>query len=371
MSFQFKNTTSVLVLALATTLSLSAPLKADESHDSNGHKNHRADGHAPIGVMGDHLHKKGEFMMSYRFMTMGMKGNQQGTDNISTDTIATTVPNRFFGTPGQPQTVRVVPTEMTMDMHMIGAMFAPSDNLTLMAMISVIDKEMEHITYQGGGANTNVLGKFKTRTSGIGDLNLGGLYSLYNDGTTKIHFNGGLSIPTASITRRDDVLTPMGGNPTLRLPYPMQLGTGTWDLLPGLTVQSRMGDFSYGAQYKARFHLGDNDEGYSFGDKHELTGWVAYQWAPWISTSLRLTGITQAEIDGIDPNIVAPVQTANPDNFGGDRLDLALGVNMMVQSGRFEGHRFALEFGAPIYQDLNGVQLETDYTLTVGWQKAF
>jgi hypothetical protein len=34
-------------------------------------------------------------------------------------------------------------------------------------------------------------------------------------------------------------------------------------------------------------------------------------------------------------------------------------------------HRLALELGAPIYQDLNGPQMETDWMLTVGWQKAF
>lgn len=35
----------------------------------------RPDGHAPISVMGDHYHKKGELMFSYRFMPMWMEGN--------------------------------------------------------------------------------------------------------------------------------------------------------------------------------------------------------------------------------------------------------------------------------------------------------
>ena len=37
----------------------------------------RADGHAPIGVMGDHLHKRGEWMLSYRFMRMNMEGTHR------------------------------------------------------------------------------------------------------------------------------------------------------------------------------------------------------------------------------------------------------------------------------------------------------
>ena len=32
----------------------------------------RADSHAPISVMGDHTHGKGEWMLSYRYMGMGM-----------------------------------------------------------------------------------------------------------------------------------------------------------------------------------------------------------------------------------------------------------------------------------------------------------
>ena len=34
----------------------------------------RPDGHAPIGVMGDHIHREGEIMFSYRAMMMNMSG---------------------------------------------------------------------------------------------------------------------------------------------------------------------------------------------------------------------------------------------------------------------------------------------------------
>jgi len=38
--------------------------------------------------------------------------------------------------------------------------------------------------------------------------------------------------------------------------------------------------------------------------------------------------------------------------------------------GWFEGQRIAAEFGAPVYQNLDGPQLQTDWTVTVGWQLA-
>ena len=111
---------------------------------------HTAADHAPIGVMGDHTHKQGEFMFSYRFMRMDMEGSRIGTDEVTPETIATTVPNRFFGRPMQPPTLRVVPTSMRMDMHMGGVMYAPTDRLTLMAMGMYVVKEMDHTTFMGG-----------------------------------------------------------------------------------------------------------------------------------------------------------------------------------------------------------------------------
>lgn len=92
---------------------------------------------------------------------------------------------------------------------------------------------------------------------------------------------------------------------------------------------------------------------------------------PWISGSLRLTGSTQSDIDGIDSNIMGPVQTANPDFQGGDRIDLGVGINLVGQERLLRGHRLGLEVGIPLYQDLNGPQMETDFTVTLGYQYAF
>ncbi len=347
-------------LAALLSISSMAPAVADENH-SHGI---RADGHAPIGVMGDHLHKKGEWMLSYRYMYMDMEGNQIGKHNVSPQDIIA-LPNRF----APPPNLRVVPTRMTMEMHMLGAMYAPTDTVTLMAMLPILQKDMDHTTYHM--MTGNEIGTFNTKTNGIGDVKLSSLIGIYNNRQTKVHLNAGMSLPTGSITETGTVLKPNNTSVVIRLPYAMQLGSGTWDFLPGITMQTHIDNYSFGAQYMARFHLGTNDEGYSWGDKHELTAWIAYQWAPWISTSLRLKGTTQQEIDGMDSLMTAPVQTADPAYYGGERVELFGGVNIMVPSGALKGHRFALEVGAPVYQDLNGPQMEQDLTVTLGWQKAF
>ena len=41
-----------------------------------------SDSHVPIGVMGDHGHKIGELMCSYRFMAMDMQGLQSDTTSV-------------------------------------------------------------------------------------------------------------------------------------------------------------------------------------------------------------------------------------------------------------------------------------------------
>ena len=65
------------------------------------------------------------------------------------------------------------------------------------------------------------------------------------------------------------------------------------------------------------------------------------------------------------------MQTADPDNYGGDTVTLYGGVNLMGQRGTLRGHRLAFELGVPVYQKLNGPQMETDWTATLGWQLAF
>ena len=87
-------------LVLTCVLGAVAPIALAGPEHQHGAS--RPDDHAPIGVMGDHAHKKGEFMISARVMHMEMSGNQIGTDDVSPDTIVTTVPNRFAGMPGQP-----------------------------------------------------------------------------------------------------------------------------------------------------------------------------------------------------------------------------------------------------------------------------
>lgn len=359
-----------LLLAGAIAGSLIAFATSATAHEDGAQNIYRADGHAPIGVMGDHMHKKNEWMLSYRYMDMSMSGNRNGTDDLSPETIVTTITNRFFGMSGQPPTLRIVPSKMDMNMHMVGFMYATSDIITLMAMANYVDKDMTMTVFQGA-TGTNILGKSHASSRGFGDAKVSSHIRLYEDNMHHVHANAVVSLPTGSISRESRMLMPNGMQRDMRLAYGMQLGSGTYDFLPGITYTGHGDKWGWGAQYLATLRLGRNNESYSLGNKHNATIWGSYSFVPHMSASARLAAEHEGKIDGMDTKIIGPSQAADPDNYGGKRISAGLGLNYVVPSGIAKGHRFSAEVMAPIYQNLNGPQLKRDTKIVVGWSKSF
>lgn len=311
----------------------------------------RADAHAPIGVMGDHMHHEGEFMLSYRFAHMRMDGNRDRGQSLSPGEVLS---RGFMATP----------TDMDVDMHLFGAMFAPWDWLTLMAMLPYVEKSMDHVNAMGLG--------FETNSDGIGDLRVTGLFRLWENERHHLHLNAGFGFPTGAINRQDFVPVPMVGFQKRRLPYPMQPGSGSYSALPGLTYTGRTEHWSWGAQALGTIYLNDNSSDYRVGDRFDGSAWLQRRWLQWLSSSLRVKGSVWSNYAGADPLLdPAVVPTADPSLRGGNEIDLAPGLNLVLPLGPLGEHRVALEALLPIYRDLNGPQLENDWTLVVGWQLAF
>lgn len=325
----------------------------------------RPDSHAPISIMGDHTHHNGEWMMSYRYMTMDMDGMRKGKSRVSSADVFA-------------DNYTVTPTQMTMDMHMFGLMYAPSDKLTLMAMVNYLDIEMDHQIFPmaaplialNGGSQT-----FTTQTSGFGDTVVSALYKFHEGMDSRAHVGLGLSLPTGSIDEKDQVPGP-GGRIDRQLPAPMQLGSGTYDVIPSITYSSQKETFSYGLQAKATLRTGENDNDYKLGNKFELNSWISWKASDSISVSAGLGYQNTGELKGNQKDVgTAPpfapsrrtVTTAFGENYGGDRLDALFGINIKLT----QGYRLALDARLPVEQDLNGIQLETDSNITLGLQKTF
>ena len=112
----------------------------------------------------------------------------------------------------------------------------------------------------------------------------------------------------------------------------------------------------------------ENSDDYGLGNETRATAWVARQFRPDLSGSLRIAWEHLGDYTGADPRLDPNVgPSMDPAAQGGDRLHIFLGVNYTHPGG----HRFAGEMGGPIFQDLNGPQLETDIIYRIGWQFSF
>jgi hypothetical protein len=306
-----------------------------------------------INVLGTHTHLAGQWMLAYKYMFVSMDGNRKGTKRISNTEVL-----RNFD---------AAPTDMTMQMHMPMVMYAPSDDLSLMAMIPYIRQSMNHVTREGV--------RFKEKTEGIGDLHLNALYTFYRyrEWEHRLALNAGLSFPTGSIHQKD--FGHHGGHHGLgraRLGYPMQLGSGTFDLLPGVTYFGQSENWAWGAEVIPTIRVGKNRNGYRLGNRYELAGWGARKLTDWLSLSARLDGQIWQNIHGSDPALdPADDPTKDAKIQGGKRVDFLLGINLYAPRGILQGHRLAIEGGVPIYQWLDGPQLQTKWKLAVGWQWVF
>jgi hypothetical protein len=310
--------------------------------------------HAPIGVMGDHLHKKGEWMLSYKFEQTNSSGFKNGNDTVPTSSVL-----RQYGEGAN---------EMQMQMHMFEVMYGITDDLSVMVMPQFMQMDMTHKSSHGGGhSHTHTV-------YGIGDTEVTGLYRVYNSNNNgvenKAHLNVGVSLPTGSIdkTFKDH------HNNLYNLPYNMQFGSGTFDSIIGATYTGKTGDWAWGAQTLNYIRLGKNDNGYRQGNKYTATGWVARNVTSFASLSFRLEGEGWENVEGRDITLpLTIIAGANPNEQAGERVMANFGINLLGshELGAFSGHRLALEFGVPLYERYSGLQSESDYRVMVGWQKSF
>lgn len=299
-------------------------------------------------------------MLSYRYMHMAMDGLRDGTDRLSDQEVLASGKGTYM----------VAPQEMTMEMHMFGAMYAPSDDWTLMAMLPYVRKSMTMKRMMMGGGTAT----FKTRSEGLGDLKLSAMPVVWRGNQQQVHLNLGISAPTGSVEEEDDILQMNGTSIRNRIAYGMQTGSGTWDFLPGVTYLGQSEAFSWGAQLGAVLRLGENSQDYTFGNEVRGTVWGAVPLSDSLSLSARLLARKVEKISGQDSALAAMAAMAPPadaDNYGGTYLDAGFGLNYYSRSGLLQGHRFALEFLVPVYMDLNGPQLEPSWTLIAGWQFAW
>ena len=329
---------------------------------SSGHHHSRrgmADKHAPAGLMGDHVHNRGEWMIEYKYMNMYMEDNIIGSREIPDPAGPIMVDGVTTGG-------IAVPTQMTMEMHMIHLMYGLTDNVTIYTMLNLPSLTMDHNRgpmNPGLGAGPT----FTVNNSGIGDTHFGALVKLFDDEQNDLILNLGSSVPTGDIFTTSSIPVAGMGPGYVALPYPMRLGSGTFNIRPGLTWKHYEDRYSWGCQFQSDIPLGRNHRGYSVSDTYRVNKWFSYLLTDNVAATVRLENLWKSNYDGNDPSTPNAAVHTNVEQFrGGYWMNLGLGTAVLVK-----GQLLNVEFIPNLYQDVDGIQLETDWTLAFSWSTSF
>jgi hypothetical protein len=312
---------------------------------------------SPAGIMTGHQHMAHMWMFSYSYMSSILNGNLSGSSKVND--------NYIF------EKYVMAPKQMQMDMHMLMGMYGLSDKLSVMLMLNYQAMNMNMDMLTGSMQMTGTMNMSTTSTAmqskshGFGDTKIYASYNLLSGNSRSVVIDIGVSIPTGSITKTEQYNEMIYGQ---RLSYMMQLGSGTFDLMPGVTYMYHKQNFSWSTHLSSILHPYYNSAGYKLGNELVLDTWAAYQWAHWFSSSFRFSANSAGKIQGSDAQIYGSLEpAATGSNYGGKALTALVGINYFFKDDLLQNSKIAAEFGIPLYQYVNGIQLASIYSLYITW----
>lgn len=315
---------------------------------------------APAGIMISHAHPKGGFMISYSYMNMMMEENLSGTRKVSD--------NEIFQ-----KNYSMSPEKMKMDMHMLMLMYGLTGRLSFMLMANYNIYKMDMKSYSAGhvhAGSTATPSLFHTHeSSGLGDVKFWMLYKLLNGENSSLVFSVGVNLPTG------DTHIAAGEHATFagqRQSYMMQMGTGSYDIMPGLTYYKNQGKIAWSVQALANVRPFNNDLDYHYGNDVTVNAWAAYHIGSSLTASVRTEFFEGGKIKGSD-EMIYPLSEpgADTENYGGSRANAYAGINYYIAKSFMRNTKIGIEAGMPFYQNLNGPQMATQYILNAGITKSF
>lgn len=305
--------------------------------------------------------RKWEFGYTYNKLDVG--GYKTGTRNLTFDEV--------LFSPGETRTNQnypVVPTFICQEVHAFSASYKLKRNLSVNVVVPYIAQASDHISSVPG------FPEFTLKSKGIGDVGISAALAKPVDHSSSFHFQAGIRIPTGSIDKTGD--TPRNGVGTLeRLPYTMQIGSGTLDLNGAAAYTKRYDSFQLTAQAGTTIRTGKNDNDYRLGNNYSLSGTLQHKTNHWFQPGVNLNLRHIETIKGRDESLLVPVafpfpaSITDPDNYGGTKAHIAAVVDMCPNpdcSIKISG-----EYAEPIHQDLNGVQPKDDYYFSLSASAKF
>jgi len=220
------------------------------------------------------------------------------------------------------------------------------NRLVVIGALPYLDKEMR-LTKDGNRQSRG--------DSGVGDLRLLGKYQFLQKDTKRSSFRmtflGGVKLPTGNDDAKDA---------TGPLPSPLQLGSGSFDFFGGpiaTFVRNRLG---INAEVNFKKNTEAND--YQFGDTLSVNIALGYRIFPQVYETYPSPYLTAylellSAFSGKDRK-----NGVDLEDTGGDVVFLSPGIQYVFSRTLL----VETSFQFPIFEDLNGTQLGTDFSFNVG-----
>ena len=281
-------------------------------------------------------------MLSYRYARQSLDGNRMGHHRRTPEEV------NLLG-------YSQVPIDQEIDVHRVSARWAPFERLTLVVSVPILVKQMTQLDFDNGGLS------YTTRSTAVGDVEVVALLPFIKKGDESLDLHFGLNIPTDGIDEKDQ-----SGE---LLPFPMQADSSTWNILAGFTYSGHHEGFGWGLQAEGEVGFGSNARSYRGGDRIDLSGWLGQELTPWLSGTVRMEfrHLSRLRNEGSSGPLDHPSSFAS--NSGSDRVWLGPGLSVALPVLGVQ--RLSFEALWPVFQSVNGSQLDADWTLTTRWEWTF
>lgn len=301
-----------------------------------------------VEIGGEKLKHAQKWELSASFKKLDIGGYKNGTRDLSFDEVLFSA-----GEMRTQQNYPVVPTFICQVAFSLSAKYQIDHNTAIGVQVPYLMQDTEHISSVPGFAD------FTLSSKGLGDIAVGLSRKLSSRKNQNISIQAGLRLPVGDINVMGD--TPRGGAGTMeRLPYTMQLGSGTLDLTGGFNYGRQFNSVKLNANVNAVVRTGTNDNNYRLGNNYAANFSATHvghtHFEPFAKASLRKIN----SINGIDKGLTIPgefpfpASITDPSNYGGEKIVLTAGTKLCLDSHC--DSNVTGEIGVPIYQNLNGIQ---------------
>jgi hypothetical protein len=324
----------------------------------------RPDAAGPASVTDHRILDNGQMEFALRYLNLKRNSVGWGTDSLTVDQVWAL---------GYEQ----APARMYTQGFAFDFLYGVRDNLTVALSGTFAQKSMEHWAQSTDSPGSYQF--FETENMGLMDVRLTAIYNVFQSQAARAYLHGGLSIPLGSVDSEAKTVDPndINGDPVnVVLPYHQQLGSGTFDLHPGFTVDFQNGMSSLGMQAKAVIRIGQNSRDWALGNTFEGYTWAGFKITDWVGATAGLKYSTWSDIDGMESDVDMTSAIFQSPAYSvyqaGWRVEIPLGVNLIMPAGSpLEGDRFGFELFVPIHQDLDQPQVRQDVSFVLSWKKAF